>query len=216
MNDEQRKALVHLLQTVMEISYERGQQRSDYDLADEAKRLADVIEDDFLIDRLLTDRAVPEPDAVERAAETLCDFHAENEGGWWWCDQNNGWDHHAGVGRDYYRAMARAALAAVPTVQSAAGDDLDAIERAAKAMYFTDANPDPVKYDRVSAWKEEWEKHLAFYQSEGYDPEGFFPAFMLAKKALAAVPEPDADAVEAAGAGYADGATSGFRRSART
>lgn len=83
--------------------------------------------------------------------------------------------------------------------------DADAVEAAAKAMYFTDANPDPVKYDRVSAWREEWEKHLAFYQSEGYDPEGFFPAFMLARAVLSAVPTEEPDLTLVYMKGYQDG-----------
>lgn len=85
------------------------------------------------------------------------------------------------------------AARAVPPV-----DDAERVERAAKAMYFSDANPDPVKHDRVAVWDAEWEKHLAFYRSEGYDPEGFFPVFDLAKKALnaaGAAPSLDIDAM---------------------
>lgn len=119
----------------------------------------------------------------------------ENLFAWsWGRDLKTGRQVLAELGDDparYYRretVFANKVVEIFDRAATAAEPDDDVVERAAKAMYFTDANPDPVKYDRVSAWREEWEKHLAFYQSEGYDPEGFFPVFMLAKKALAAVP----------------------------
>lgn len=69
-----------------------------------------------IIDRLLTDRAVPEPDAdaVERVAKEICDWEYENDGGVEWEHQMEGWNHEEGSpGRGYYRSKARAAIAAV-------------------------------------------------------------------------------------------------------
>lgn len=41
---------------------------------------------------------------------------------------------------------------------------------------------------------EEWRLHKDFYNSEGYDPFGFFPAFMLARKALTTIRQHDEQA----------------------
>lgn len=200
MNDEQREALVHLLQTVMEISYKMGQQRSHYDVADEAKRLADVIEDDFLTDR--ADH--PDDIAVDKFAE-----HMKAKLGKKRSEGRSGWENPDVCSTAYLSEILREHVSK--------GDPLD-VANIAMMLHMrgeriddhttTAAEPDSDVIERVGwalfrHWfassgaplqevEEAWDYHLAFTEKFNFEP---IPRTLeQARAAIAAMPScADAD-----------------------